>query len=116
MGTIGPAIRPELRQRPRLGQRTRLFLHVLQVTRIELGALVAETLAENPCIEEPTWQRGAPSFTDRGELDLDDLPAPPPSLLEELRAQLGDVWLSGEVSAPRTQPSRRPCSRSARSK
>ena len=55
---------------------------------------MAETLAENPCIEEPTWQRGAPSFTDRGELDLDDLPAPPPSLLDELRAQLGDVWLS----------------------
>ena len=94
MGTIGPAIRPELRQRPTLGQRTRLFLHVLQVTRIELGALVEETLAENPCIEEPTWQRGTPSFTDRGELDLDDLPAPPPSLLDELRAQLGDVWLS----------------------
>ena len=94
MLTIAPSVRRGLHPALRIDQRVRYSLEVLHATRAELAALVAHALEDNPCIEEPSWERGAPSPVDRAELDLDDLPAPAPSLLDELRAQLADTWLS----------------------
>ena len=94
MLTVAPSVRRGLHPALRIDQRVRYSLDVLHATRAELAALVARALEDNPCIEEPSWERGAPSPVDRAELDLDDLPAPAPSLLDEIRAQLGDTWLS----------------------
>ena len=94
MLTVAPSVRRGLHPALRIDQRVRYSLDVLHATRAELAALVAHALEDNPCIEEPSWERGAPSPVDRVELDLDDLPAPAPSLLDELRAQLADTWLS----------------------
>jgi len=96
MLTVVPGLKTDVRPDIRMTTRLRFNLDVLHATRAEIMRRVDDAVEENPFVERPpTWEGGrAPRSAERGGLDLDALPAPAPSLQDDLRAQLGDIWLS----------------------
>jgi len=96
MLTAVPGLKTDVRPDIRVTTRLRFNLDVLHATRAEIMRRVDDAVEENPFVERPpTWEGGrAPRSAERGGLDLDALPAPAPSLQDDLRAQLGDIWLS----------------------
>ena len=96
MLTIVPGLKTGVRPDLRVAPRARFNLDVLHATGAEVTRLAAEAAEENPFVERPpAWEGGrAPRSAERGDLDLDALPAPAPSLQDDLRAQLSDIWLS----------------------
>lgn len=96
MLTVLPGVKIGLRPHICITTRARFCLDVLHAARAEVVTLVADALEDNPYVERPpTWVEGhAPRSVERGDLDLDAFPAPAPSLQDDLRAQLSDIWLS----------------------
>ena len=96
MLAIVPGVKTDVRNEIRVTPRVRFNLYVLHATRAEVMTLVADAVEENPYVEQlPTWDDGhARRSAERGDLDLDAFPAPAPSLQDDLRAQLSDIWLS----------------------
>src|SRR5262249_59550008 len=96
MLTVVPGLKTDVRPDLRVTPRLRFNLDVLHATRAEIMRRVDDAVEENPFVERPpTWEGGrAPRSAERGDLDLDALPAPAPSLQDDLRAQLSDTWLS----------------------
>src|SRR5262249_58363373 len=94
MLTVVPGLKTDVRPDLRVTPRLRFNLDVLHATRAEIMRRVDDAVEENPFVERPpTWEGGrAPRSAERGGLDLDALPAPAPSLQDDLRAQLGDTW------------------------
>ncbi len=94
MTMLGTSLRPEVRCSTHVMLRLRLSLQVLQGTRAELASLIADAMAENPCIEELPWDGSPAGRIDHGAIALDSLAAGAPSLLDDLTMQLRDAWLS----------------------
>jgi RNA polymerase sigma-54 factor len=75
----------------------RLRLRVLQASRGELQTVLADAIAENPCIEESPWDdvaRHSVGGNGDPEVALENLAAAPPSMTEELLVQLRCTQLS----------------------